>query len=140
MAPTRNGNSAREPFSLSRVQLPLLVLLMWPSGGHCLAEHLDPAKLPPPAQKQIDFSRDIQPLLAARCYPCHGPEKQENGLRWDRKSSALKGGSSGPAVIPGNSAESRMIHLVAGLERGLVMPKKGERLTADQIGLLRAWI
>src|SRR4029077_6886663 len=48
--------------------------------------------------------------------------------------------SSGPAIVPGHSAESRMIHLVAGLEKNLVMPKKGERLTPEQIGLLRAWI
>ncbi|MEO6035882.1 MAG: DUF1553 domain-containing protein [Verrucomicrobiota bacterium] len=94
----------------------------------------------PPAQKQIDFVRDIEPILAERCYSCHGPDKQENELRWDTKAIALKGGTSGPAIIPGKSAESRMIHLVAGLEKNLVMPKKGERLTPAQIGLLRAWI
>ena len=101
---------------------------------------MDLSKLPPPAQKQIDFVRDVQPILSGRCYSCHGEDKQENELRWDTKSSALKGGTSGPAIIPGKSAESRMIHLVAGLEKNLVMPKKGERLTTEEIGLLRAWI
>ncbi|MEO6337596.1 MAG: DUF1549 domain-containing protein, partial [Verrucomicrobiota bacterium] len=105
-----------------------------------LAQQLDLTKLPPPTQKQIDFVRDIQPILSKRCYSCHGEEKQENELRWDTKSSALKGGTSGPAIIPGQSSKSRMIHLVAGLEKNLVMPKKGERLTAEEIGLLRAWI
>ncbi|HKS37357.1 MAG TPA: PSD1 and planctomycete cytochrome C domain-containing protein, partial [Verrucomicrobiae bacterium] len=74
------------------------------------------------------------------CYGCHGPKKEEAGLRWDVKEVALKGGESGPAIVPGKSAESRMIHLVAGLQDDLVMPAKGERLSAEQIGLLRAWI
>ena len=96
--------------------------------------------LPPPAQTKIDFVRDIQPIFSKHCYSCHGPDKQEKELRWDIKAVALKGGVSGPAIIPGNSKESRIIRLVAGLEKDLVMPKKGERLSADQIGLLRAWI
>src|SRR5882762_2807607 len=104
------------------------------------AEAVDVSKLPPPAQKQVDFVRDIQPILSRHCYPCHGPDKQENNLRWDVKSAALKGGESGPAILPGKSAASRMIHLVGGLEKNLAMPKKGGRLTVEQIGLLRAWI
>jgi hypothetical protein len=104
------------------------------------AEPVDVFKLPPPASRSVNFVEDIQPILARSCYDCHGPEKQENSLRWDLKSSALKGGVSGPAIVAGNSSRSRMIHLVAGLEKGLVMPQKGERLTAAQIGLLRAWI
>ncbi len=97
-------------------------------------------KLPPPASTKIDFVRDIQPILAKHCYSCHGPDKQEKELRWDMKAAALKGGTSGPAIVPGRSTESRMIRLVAGLEKDLVMPKKGERLSLEQIGLLRAWI
>ncbi|MEO7298305.1 MAG: PSD1 and planctomycete cytochrome C domain-containing protein [Verrucomicrobiota bacterium] len=105
-----------------------------------LAEEGDASKIPPAALTEIDFVRDIQPIFSASCYSCHGEDKQENDLRWDTKSSALKGGTSGLAIVPGKSGESRMIHLVAGLEKNLVMPKKGERLTAEQIGLLRAWI
>src|SRR2546426_297486 len=92
--------------------------------------------LPPSAQTKVDFVRDIQPILAAKCYACHGPDKQEKGLRWDVKAVALKGGESGRAIVPGKSAESRVIHLVAGLEKNVVMPKKVERLTVQQIGLL----
>ena len=96
--------------------------------------------LPAPAALPVDFSRDIQPVLAEHCYQCHGPEKQKNGLRLDSKAEALKGGDSGPAIIPGKSAESRLIHYVAGLDPDTFMPPKGERLSAEQIGLLRAWI
>ena len=110
------------------------------TATHAFTAQVDPARLPPPASTRVDFVREIQPLLAQHCYSCHGPDQSENDLRWDVKSAALKGGSSGPAIVPGHSAESRMIQLVAGLEKNLVMPKKGDRLTPDQIGLLRAWI
>jgi len=100
-------------------------LLSFITGWTAYAAQSELSKLPRPAQKRIDFVRDIQPILSMHCYSCHGAEKQENELRWDRKVSALKGGSSGPAIIPGKSAESRVIHLVSGLEKNLVMPKKG---------------
>ncbi|MBI4325705.1 MAG: PSD1 domain-containing protein [Chloroflexi bacterium] len=101
---------------------------------------VDLTKLPPATTRPVDFAKDVQPLLADKCYSCHGPDRHENDLRWDVKAIALRGGSSGPAIVPGHSAESRMIHLVAGLEKGLAMPKKGPLLTPEQIGLLRAWI
>ena len=71
---------------------------------------------------------------------CHGPEKQKADLRLDLKAFAMRGGESGKVIEPGKSAESRLIHLVAGLEEDTVMPPKGDRLTAAQIGILRAWI
>jgi mono/diheme cytochrome c family protein len=100
----------------------------------------DASRLPPPATRAVDFQKDIQPLLANHCYECHGPKKQQAELRWDTKESALKGGEHGPAIVLGKSAESLMIHLVGGLREDLVMPQKGPRLTAEQVGLLRAWI
>ncbi len=101
---------------------------------------LDVSKLPPALTATVDFVRDIQPLFADHCIKCHGPEKQKGGLRLDGKAAAMKGGDEGKTFVPGKSAESLMIHLVAGLDEEKVMPPKGERLTAAQIGLLRAWI
>src|ERR1051326_8384424 len=98
------------------------------------------ADLPPPASRQIDFGKDIQPIFAEHCYDCHGPDKQEAQFRLDTKTVALKGGELGPAITPGKSAESLLIQAVSGMKPDLVMPKKGERLTTEQIGLLRAWI
>jgi len=98
------------------------------------------AGLPPAATRAVDFAKDIQPILAAQCYACHGPEKQKADLRWDSKASVFKTGDHGPIVVPGNSAESRVIKLVAGLDPQTIMPPRGERLTSAQIGLFRAWI
>ena len=116
----------------------LLAALCFASGFGSTVLAAD--KLPSVAQVTVDFARDIQPLLAKRCYECHGASKQKNGLRLDRKAEAFKGGESGPAFVPGKSRESRLIHNVAGLNPDTVMPQKGERLSAEQIGLLRAWI
>jgi mono/diheme cytochrome c family protein len=99
--------------------------------------------LPPPAQKQVDYARDIQPILASRCYRCHGQEGQEGGLRLHRKAAALAGGDSGAALVAGKSAESLLIQYVTGLnDNETIMPPEGEgeRLTTEQVALLRAWI
>jgi hypothetical protein len=96
----------------------------------------DPA-LPPASKTRIEFARDIEPLLQKRCWLCHGAQQQMNGLRLDRKDTALKGGALGQDIKPGNSAGSRLIRLVAGLDK-IVMPPMGARLTAAEVGLLRA--
>jgi len=96
--------------------------------------------LPAAATRPVDFQKDIQPILTAHCYSCHGPEKQKSDLRWDDKASVFKNGEHGPILLPGKSADSRVIKLVAGQEKEMVMPLKGDRLTSQQIGLLRAWI
>jgi mono/diheme cytochrome c family protein len=96
--------------------------------------------LPPAAVRAVDFVRDIQPIFAKNCLGCHGPQRQEAAYRLDAKDIALQGGDLGPAIIPGKSAESLLIQFVAGRVPDKVMPRKGERLTAEQVGLLRAWI
>src|SRR5438270_7890785 len=96
-------------------------------------------ELPPAASVRVDYTRDIEPLLARRCVVCHGPQQQMSGLRLDQKEAALKGGATGVAIQPGDSAHSRLIRLVAGVDKK-TMPPVGARLTADEVGLLRAWI
>src|SRR2546426_7643486 len=78
------------------------------------AAEVDVAKLPRATSRTVDFAKDIQPIFAENCYGCHGPKKQEAGFRLDQKSVALKGGDLGPAIAPGKSAESLLVHLVAG--------------------------
>ena len=97
-------------------------------------------KFPLPAAAQVDFAKEIQPMLAEHCVKCHGPDKQKGGLRLDNKAAALQGGDEGKVLVAGKSAESRLVHLVAGLEEDKIMPPEGERLTAAQVGLLRTWI
>jgi cytochrome c553 len=119
-----------------------IMLLLPPVAGHGIprAAEVDPARLPPAASRQIDFARDVRPIFAKSCFGCHGPEKQRAELRLDSKEVALAGSDSGTVIVPGDSAGSRLIHLVAGLEPDKAMPAEGEPLTAEQVGILRAWI
>jgi len=98
------------------------------------------AQLPPPASHSVNFSKEIKPILEASCMKCHGRGKDKGGLRIDSRETLLKGGDSGPAVVAGKSAESLLIALVQGFDPDNLMPKKGSRLTPEQIGVLRAWI
>ena len=116
------------------------LLLLWGFAKSLPAGQGEIAALPPPAAVKVDFARDVAPIFQEKCQVCHGPDKQMGGLRLDRPAEAMAGGYSGPVILPGKSAASKLIHLVAGLQEDLVMPMAGERLTAEQIGLLRAWI
>jgi hypothetical protein len=87
-----------------------------------------------------DFAHDIEPIFRSRCYACHGPQQQMNGLRFDSKDATLAGGYSGPVIVPGRSAESKLIQRVSSDKPGFRMPPVGAPLTADQIAALRAWI
>ncbi len=101
---------------------------------------LDLSKLPPAASGPVDFAKDIQPLFAAKCYSCHGAEKQKGGLRLDIKIAALEGGDNGKVFVPGKSAESKLVHAIAGIGEIGIMPPKEKPLTSAEIGKVRAWI
>ena len=96
--------------------------------------------LPPAVGRIVDFSADVEPILHARCYACHGPSVQTNGLRFDRRQAALEGGYSGPAILPGDSGTSSLIHRVSSPMDGFRMPPTEPRLTREEVGILRAWI
>lgn len=90
--------------------------------------------------RNIDFSRDVQPIFASHCYSCHGPEKQKSGFRLDTKERAMAGGDTGKAILPGKSEQSLLYRYVAGLHPETRMPPKGDPLSSNQVALLRAWI
>src|SRR5437870_29535 len=98
------------------------------------------AQLPAPANHQVNFTAEIKSILEASCIKCHGLGRAKGDFRIDSRETLLKGGSTGPAVVPGKSADSLLIELVMGFDPDNQMPKKGSKLTRDQIGVLRAWI
>ena len=107
---------------------------------HAGATRVAAAELPTASSAPVIFSRDIQPIFEASCIKCHARGRDKGGFRLDTRETILKGGDSGPAAIPGRSAESLLVELVAGLDPDNVMPQKGTRLTSEQVGLVRAWI
>lgn len=89
---------------------------------------------------EIDFTRDVQPILVAKCYECHGADVRKGGLRLDLKHDALLGGDDGAILVPGKSAESLVIKKVSATDSAKRMPPKGEPLTAQQVATLQKWI
>jgi mono/diheme cytochrome c family protein len=134
----RKGESDITSLAMRNVLLFCAVAL--PALPQAGAANVDPEKLPPAATRPVDFTRDVQPIFEATCWNCHGPKRAESSFRLDQRADALKGGERGNDVIPGKSGESLLIHAVSGLHDELKMPKKGEKLTAEQVGILRAWI
>src|SRR6476661_6121992 len=88
----------------------------------------------------VDFARDIQPILQASCYECHGSKKTKAHLRLDSPAGITKGGETGPIVVAGKSDQSLMVRRVLGLDGDDRMPKDGDPLSAEQIALIRSWI
>jgi mono/diheme cytochrome c family protein len=92
------------------------------------------------AAAPVDFVRDVQPLFKEHCYSCHGSHKQEAAFRLDHKPSAMKGGDFGTAILPGKSADSRLVQAIEGKNPKMRMPRKGDPLSVEQIAVIRRWI
>lgn len=87
----------------------------------------------------VDFSGAIHPIFVSRCLPCHSGAKAQAGLSLGSRADMLKGGASGPALVPGDSAKSLIVKRILG-EGGPRMPMGGEPLKADEIEAVRKWI
>ena len=90
---------------------------------------------------EVDFQRDLLPLLQQHCLDCHGPDAAESDLRLDNLTDALRGGDSGEAaIVPGQSDRSYLIARVLHDDPAQRMPPDSERLSDQQIELLKSWI
>jgi hypothetical protein len=83
------------------------------------------------------FERDIRPILAARCFNCHGETTREAGLDLRTVSTMLIGGKAGPVIVRGRPEYSELITV---LESGKMPPEDARPLTTAQVSLLREWI
>src|SRR5437763_6461026 len=92
------------------------------------------------AADPVDFDSQIKPILQARCLNCHAKGKYKGGLSLESREAVLKGGESGPAVVPGQGEASLLVELVAGFDPDRRMPDKGDPLSKEQVGLIRAWV
>ena len=101
------------------------------------------ASPPTHADDKVDFASQVKPIFTAHCIHCHGPEKQEGGLRLDLKESALRGGDSyGRAIVAEKSSDSPLFQFVSRTDADLTMPPKakGKRLSQSEVEILRLWI
>jgi uncharacterized protein DUF1553/uncharacterized protein DUF1549/cytochrome c len=90
------------------------------------------------------FEKQVRPLLAARCYDCHsgklvdGKSEPKGNLRLDSREAALKGGDTGPAVVPGKPKESLLVDAINYGELYQMPPKS--KLPAEEIAVLTKWV
>ena len=114
--------------------LPVLVI-----GARCIAQ--SPAVAPSPEGVEF-FERRIRPLLSDNCYQCHSAAAEKGikgGLSLDSREATLKGGDSGPAVVPGAPDASRLVRAVRWKDDKLQMPPK-KALAPEQVALLEEWV
>jgi hypothetical protein len=110
-------------------------------GRPASAEDVDVGvSLPPAHTGPIDFAHDIQPILRDHCFECHSAENEEGGLNLSVRGRALDGGDHGAVILPGKSANSRLVQRVAAVDEEEKMPPDGPALSTKQISLLRGWI
>jgi hypothetical protein len=116
-----------------RLSLPLLVacggLL---SGSAALADgHSEEA--------EAFFESRIRPVLATTCFKCHGGQKTSNDLRVDRREALLKGGESGPAIVPGHPEKSLLVRALRYTNDELKMPPE-KKLPDAVIADFERWV
>ena len=92
----------------------------------------------PADDRLAHFESAVRPLLALRCLACHGAGEAHGGLRLDSLEAILRGGDSGPAIVPGDPAGSLLVSAVR--QEGLVMPPEGGRLADAEIAALETWV
>ncbi len=100
-----------------------------------------PAAAPDPAGVEF-FEKRIRPIFVDHCYSCHsaGAEKVKGGFLLDTREGLLKGGDTGPALVPGDAEKSLFIKAVRYTDETLQMPPKNKKLAAEQIADLEAWV
>ena len=94
------------------------------------------------ADERADFFESkIRPVLVGTCFRCHGDAKTSGELRLDSRSAMLKGGESGPAIVPGDPAASLLIRAIQRLEDVSAMPPgKDKALRPEQVADFVAWV
>jgi mono/diheme cytochrome c family protein len=86
------------------------------------------------------LARDVEPLFKQQCVLCHNEGLAQAGLRLDSREMALKGGVSGPALVPGNASASLIVKRLLGTDGGIRMPQNMEPWPTERIALVRRWI
>ena len=122
-----------------KIEFGLLAFLILLGGASVWAapRQAAPAKAIPSEQAEF-FEKQVRPLLADKCFSCHGSEQQLSGLRLDALAHVLKGGARGVALIPGDADKSLLVQAVR-YDGAVKMPPTG-KLKPAEIAALTAWV
>jgi len=99
-----------------------------------------PADRATPPAPPVQFSKEVLPILAHRCFECHGNGKRKGDLDLTSRENLLKGGKDGPGIVVGKSGQSQLVQRITSTDADERMPNKGDPLTKQEIATLTAWI
>src|SRR4051812_2426279 len=92
----------------------------------------------------VDFEKEILPIFRRNCLACHSATEAQSDLVLESPQTILKGGSEGPAVVPGKGSESRLLKLASNQKEPFMPPPdndvKAKPLTPAELGLIKLWI
>ena len=132
--PTDTAAPATEPPTEAATEAPTETATEAPTEAPAATEA--PATQPAVEGATVSFASDILPLFESRCIGCHGGERTQEGLDLKTHASLLTGSENGPVVTPGDAANSLLVEMVAEQK----MPKRGPKLTPDQVQLITDWV
>jgi hypothetical protein len=96
---------------------------------------------PPGTTAEALYRQRVEPILRVKCLGCHGDGEELDGdLDLRSREAMLRGGKSGPALVPGNPLASPLYQAVRRTDERAMPPKERPRLSADEIADLRRWI
>ena len=106
--------------------MKILALLLWSTAALFGAD--------------VSFTREIRPILSKNCFACHGPDasSRQANMHLDTRQGATGEDGSHPAITPGDSANSRVVVRITHPQTP--MPPAGDRLSAEEIDLIKRWI
>ncbi len=107
--------------------------------GSSVADSNPSPSLPEDARSQVDFWKDVNPILESSCLGCHGPSRALGNFRVDRRDDYFSDGPGAALVVRGNSAESPLIAIVSGQRPGMASAAV-HKLPEHKVEVLRAWI
>ncbi|MEZ6013865.1 MAG: DUF1553 domain-containing protein [Planctomycetota bacterium] len=125
--------------------LGLIAWVSWASGvgnDGAASGAQAPAAQVVPAAEEVDFARDVRPLLARRCFACHGNDESTRaaGLRLDVREEAVRLRGKYAALVPGGPDESELWLRVTDEADPMPPHEAGEPLSPDELDVLRRWI
>ena len=87
-----------------------------------------------------EYAQKVLPIAEARCAKCHLDDNKRGDFSLERHKTVMKGGKSGAAAVPGDASASLLYQVVSGAHPTLRMPKTGDPLSDEEIGVIKAWI
>ena len=138
------NDMARMPMGAAPLSSPQVALIRtWIDTADFSAIKASPLSVAPVAASSAPessvYASQVRPILATRCYSCHGPDVQQNGLRLDSLAAILKGSDSGKVIVPGKSQDSRLLRRLLAQERPM-MPYGGPALSSSEVAVIQKWI